>query len=269
MNIRNVIQQYGGIAESLINAYLSFAPVATGTGDVDAERGFQLVQSMSDVVALRSDKFLSPGATQGDGLKFLLRIIKCFQLWGEMRSKTPHQFALRLELIKLSVALAILRHCDERLPDVEVKTAESSASGEVYIGSRTGTRLRSLSKALFGESKSNTQLSDFLHALVPIVYLSSSSGWSKRKTKWTSWFIAIALDSASILALPEGSDSEKRLRIRRVVVESILRQPMFDLALNPPGQLLSSLWNKIPLLRDLNYLEYYLYGHRKYYYFHQ
>ena len=186
-----------------------------------------------------------------------------------MRSKTPHQFALRLELLKVAIALAILRKSDDRLPDVEVETIEQTEEGDVYIGSRTGTRLRSLSKIMFPESKKNTQLSDFLHAIVPLIYLSASPGWKKGRTRWLSWVLAIAIESASILALPEGSQAEKRLRVKRLIVESVLRQPLFDVLLNPPGQALSNLWNKIPLLRDLNYLEYYLYGHRKYFYFHQ
>ncbi len=186
-----------------------------------------------------------------------------------MRSKTPHQFALRLEMLKVAIALSILRKSGDRLPDVDIETIPGEAESEVYVGSRTGTRLRSLSKIMFPDSKANTQLSDFLHAIVPLIYLSASPSWRKRHTRWLSWILAIAIECASVLALPEGCKEEKRLRIKRLIVESLLRQPMFDLALNPPGQLLSNLWNRIPLLRDLNYLEYYLYGHRKYFYFHQ
>ena len=186
-----------------------------------------------------------------------------------MRSKIPHQFALRMELLKLAFALAILRKSGGRLPDVEAEVEIPSDEGEEYIGSRTGTRLRSLSKLLFAESKCNTQLSDFLHALVPLIYLSASRNWQKRSSRWLGWVLAIAVEGASIIALPDGNKAEKRMRIKRLIVESLLRQPMFDFVLNPPGQALSNLWNRIPLLRDLNYLEYYLYGHRKYFYFHQ
>jgi hypothetical protein len=176
---------------------------------------------------------------------------------------------MRLELVKLSIAVAILRRSDARLPDVDLEIDESRAEEtDVYIGSRTGTRLRSLSRLILPGSKTNTQLSDFLHAIVPLIYLSSSGGWKKR-TRWTSWLLALLVEMASILALPESNKTEKRVRIRRLVIESILRQPMFDVTLNPPGRAISNLWNKIPLLRDLNYLEYYLYGHRKYFYFHQ
>ncbi len=49
-----------------MHAFLSFAPVATGVGDVEAEQTFQLIQSMSDMVALRHDKYLAPGATDTD-----------------------------------------------------------------------------------------------------------------------------------------------------------------------------------------------------------
>lgn len=202
------------------------------------------------------------------GLKFALRIIRCFQLWGEMRSREPHQFAIRLEIIKLSMAFTILRKSDERLPDVDVESHDGDAVGSFHVGSRTGTRLRSLSRIISPNSKNETQLSDFLHAIVPLIYLTSSADWRKR-SRWTSWLLALALESASILALPENSKSEKRLRVRRLIVESILRQPLFDLVLNRPGRAISNVWNKIPLLRDLNYLEYYLYGHRKYFYFHQ
>jgi hypothetical protein len=63
MSLRNAIQQYGAIAETLTHAFLSFAPVAAGPGDIETERIFQLVQSISDLVALRRDKYLQPGAT--------------------------------------------------------------------------------------------------------------------------------------------------------------------------------------------------------------
>lgn len=66
MRIRHAIQQYGGIAESLIHAFLSFAPVAAGPGDTEAERTFQLIQSISDMISLREDKYLHPGATDVD-----------------------------------------------------------------------------------------------------------------------------------------------------------------------------------------------------------
>lgn len=185
-----------------------------------------------------------------------------------MRSRTPHQFAVRLEMIKLALALTILRNSSDRLPDVEFDDSDSQTLTTAYVGSRTGTRLRSLSRIISPESKCDTQLSDFLHAIVPLIYLTSSSGWRKR-TKWTSWFLAIAVEAASIAALPESRSLEKRVRVRRLVIESIVRQPVFDLILNPPALTISNLWNKVPLLRDLNYLEYYLYGHRKYFYFHQ
>jgi hypothetical protein len=196
-------------------------------------------------------------------------VIKCFQLWGEMRSPNPHQFALRLEILKLGLAIALLRNSDDRLPDVEFSLSTPPSETEFYTGSRTGTRLPSLTKVMFPGSKRNTQLSDFFHALVPLIYLASSSGWRKSRTKWTSWILATLLEAASILSLPEENQDERRLRIRRLILESVIRQPMFDLVLNPPTQMLSALWNKIPLLREVNYLEYYLYCHRKYFYFHQ
>ena len=63
---RDAIQQYGGIAESLMHAYLSFAPVATGPNDPEAEKSYQLIQSVSDLIALRHDKDLNHGASDTD-----------------------------------------------------------------------------------------------------------------------------------------------------------------------------------------------------------
>jgi hypothetical protein len=185
-----------------------------------------------------------------------------------MRSLAPHQFAIRLEVLKLTLAITILRNPGARLTDVDLGGHGPHSLPDVHVGSRTGTRLRSLSMIISPESTSDTQLSDFLHAIVPLLYLSSSTGWRKR-TKWTSWFLVIAVESASIAALPESRAHEKRVRVRRLVVESIIRQPVFDFALYPPARAISNLWNKVPILRDLNYLEYYLHGHRKYFYFHQ
>ena len=183
-----------------------------------------------------------------------------------MRSANPRAFAVRVESLRIVLSIIILKTSRERLPDVEFDD-RSAPTSDVYVGSRTGTRLRSLSKLLTPESMSETQLSDFLHAIVPLVYLSSSGGW--KRTRWTAWFLAILLESASILALPDANQGEKRARIRRLVVEAIVRQPMFDAVLNRPGQAVSSLWNRIPLLRDFNYLEYVLYMHRNYFYYHQ
>ena len=61
--IRKAVQQYGAIVETLVHAFLSFAPVTAGTGDVEAETTIQLIQSMSDLVALRRDRYLSGAAT--------------------------------------------------------------------------------------------------------------------------------------------------------------------------------------------------------------
>jgi hypothetical protein len=73
--LRNAIQQYGGIAESLAHAYLSFAPVASGPGDTETERSFQLIQSISDLIALRNDKYLQQGASDIDVWKIALNHI--------------------------------------------------------------------------------------------------------------------------------------------------------------------------------------------------
>ena len=184
-----------------------------------------------------------------------------------MRSSRPRQFALRLELVRLSISMLALNHSGERLPDTEF---DSEAEAEdMYVGSRTGTRLRSLSKLFSAGSPSQTQFSDFLHAIVPLVYLSASKrgGWSK--ANWSSWLLAVSLETASIMSLPDGSKTEKKVRIRRMFVEALLRQPMFNVILARPGGAISRVWNMVPLLRDFNYLEYYLFMHKKYFYFHQ
>ena len=64
--LRNAIQQYGGLIESLVHAFLSFAPVAAGPEDSESEKGFQLIQAVSDLVALRHDKYLKSGAKNID-----------------------------------------------------------------------------------------------------------------------------------------------------------------------------------------------------------
>lgn len=183
-----------------------------------------------------------------------------------MRSRNSRAFALRVEAIRIVLSMIILRNSGDRLPEIELDQIPSEVP-DVYVGSRTGTRLRSLSKLLSPDSLSDTQFSDFLHAIVPLVYLSSSGGW--KRGRWTSWFLAIFLESASIMALPESNEAEKRTRIRRLLIEALVRQPMFDIVLNKPGQAVSNLWNRIPLLRDFNYLEYVLYMHRNYFYYHQ
>jgi hypothetical protein len=64
--IRNVIQKYGGLAESLAQTFLSFAPLATSPDDHEAEQSIQLMQSITDVAALRHDKFVKHGASRID-----------------------------------------------------------------------------------------------------------------------------------------------------------------------------------------------------------
>jgi hypothetical protein len=66
MSIRRAIQEYGGIAETLVHAFLSFAPVASNSEDIDTERSFQLIQSVSDTVSLRHDKFLTENSNKYD-----------------------------------------------------------------------------------------------------------------------------------------------------------------------------------------------------------
>ena len=253
--------------ESLVHAFLSFAPVAAGAEDSQTERTIQLIQSVSDLVTLRRDKFVtSTSTTRPDGIRFVLRVMKCFQLWCEMRSSNSGQFSMRLEMTKLSLSMLLLRSNGGRLPDTEI-FEQPGAVEEVYVGSRTGTRLKALS-SLFQPVRGETQFSDFLHAIVPIVYLTSSKdGWTR--ASWTSWMLAVGLEWASIVALPEEKREEKSLRLKKLVVESLIRQPMFNAALAKPVSGISSLWNKIPLLCDFNYLEYYVGMHRKYFYFHQ
>ena len=185
-----------------------------------------------------------------------------------MKSKKPHAFALRLEMIKLSLSMIVVRHSGERLIDTEYDS-EFEQNEPVYIGSRTGTRLRSISKLLLPSGTTETQFSDILHAMVPIVYLAASPSGGWRKATWTSWSLAIFFESASILALPESNRIEKRIRTRRLILEFLIRQPMFDMTIGRPASAISRFWNMIPLLRELNYLEYYLQMHRKYFYFHQ
>ena len=69
--IRNVIQQYGGIVESLAQTFLSFAPLTTGPEDYEADRSIQFMQSITDLVALRHDKFVKHGASRTDVCKIM------------------------------------------------------------------------------------------------------------------------------------------------------------------------------------------------------
>ena len=269
MSLREVIQQYGGVVEALVHAFLSFAPVAAGPDDIEAEKAFQLIQSVSDAVSLRHDKFALPGATPFDGVRFALRVLRAFQLWGEMRSGTSYRYTLRLEVIRLALSAVILR--DEnggRLADTEMYDVEESQETE-YIGNRSGTKLRSLSHFVGRSRPKGTQFSDFLHALSPIVYLTGSpkGGWTK--STWTSYVLAAILEYASIIALPDNRDMEKKIRTKKLIVDCFLRQPAFNLVLDKPASAVSRVWGMIPLLRDLNYLEYYLQMHKKYFYFHQ
>ena len=183
-----------------------------------------------------------------------------------MKSSHPHQFALRLEMVRVSLSMLILRNSSERVTEIPSEETHESPQ-ECYVGARTGTRLKSFSKLFDLERPSHTQFSDFLHVIVPLVYLSSSRGW--RKAHWTSWILAIALESASIMSLPDNCKQERQIRVKRLLAEAIVRQPMFDLILKKPGHAISSIWNRIPLLRDINYLEYYLGMHMRYFYFHQ
>ena len=69
--LKGFIHQYGAVVESLVHAFLSFAPVAAGTDDTEAEKTIQLIQSISDVVALRHDKFMrSEGSSRSDVRNF-------------------------------------------------------------------------------------------------------------------------------------------------------------------------------------------------------
>ena len=269
MTLRDIIQEYGGIAETLVHGFLSFAPVAASPEDTETETAIQLIQSISDAVALRRDKFARPGANEYDGIRFALRVLRAFQLWGEMRSRTTYRYALRLEIIRFALSVAILRDSKGgRLPDTELYDIDESTESE-YVGARSGTKLRGLSKLFGMERPTETRLSDFLHALAPLIFLTASprAGWSK--STWASYVLAAAVEYASILALPDGRDMEKRIRTKKLIVDCVLRQPMFNLILDKPASAISGVWGMIPLLRDLNYLEYYLHMRKKYFYFHQ
>jgi len=187
-----------------------------------------------------------------------------------MKSVDSYQFAMKIELLRLGLSSILFRSDGAgRLPDLEMFDMESPSTEQSYVGSRTGTRIPSLSKYMKSNNQSETQFSDFLHAIVPIVYLASSprKGWNK--ATWMSWFLAAALEYASILALPESRGMEKRIRLKKLVFDSIIKQPMFNVILDKPASAISNVWNRIPLVRDLNYLEYYLHMHKKYFYFHQ
>ena len=90
MSFRNAVHQYGGLIESLVQAFLSFAPVAAGSDDIESERTFQLIQSVSDLVVLRHDKYLKNGATNID---VCLKFSRLIHISGsEIHSPSSSQF---------------------------------------------------------------------------------------------------------------------------------------------------------------------------------
>jgi hypothetical protein len=251
--VMSLVKRYGELVENGARFSLSWVPLQQGVN-----ASYQLAQSSVDalsVVRMHAD------ATEerGFGLRLLYALLRCFQVGAELlirqrvkrKGVVPYALVV-LEAVKVAVRLLLRRAVGSRLCSVRLEGA--------YAGRRTGRRLRSL-KCVAERPAPVTPplpLGEAIGLLRPIIH----AGLFDRHD-WLSWITPVALDGASFFALRQIEDlteqeqSEITARINTLPY-AVLRSPFFDVVLTRPTNALATVLNHIPVLNQLNIVDYLL-----------
>ena len=221
--------------ESIIRGFLYFSPVAANS---ENEAFLQTSQSLLDCIDVI--KANATSAVEGDHqakIRLCLKLLETLQLAIEMSSQRPDSAVLKLEAVKFALRLLAWRR-GERL---------GAPASDGYVGSLSGLRLKPLPAA--AEISLRLFLSDFVKCLAPLLYAAARA---RAPAGALTVYATLQVLSLSLLQDRE----EFRDRARLLVLDLLVRRPVYQLTLRRPLAGLSDMWSKIPLLRELNYLEY-------------
>jgi len=203
---------------------------------------------------LRGVLYFSPVAANTDNEAFLQTtqsLLDCLDilktqlgpaLSGDLRARL--RLTLRiLESLQLAIEMA---SNDPQLAVVRIEAAKFA--------------LRLLSRAPPGAASTNLVVSDFINCLSPLVYAQAR----RRMPPASALAVYLTLQLISVSLLQDRD--EFRSRAKQLVLDVMVRRPVYQLTLRRPLAAICELWGKIPVLRELNYLDYTLSVGDRFYY---
>ena len=233
--------------ERLLRGLLYLAPLAADSDNEVIVQGLQSVSDLLDLLkAQKLDDVVNPGIYH---LQVLRKVVEVFQLFAEMRAKqSENKFpgvVVKIEFIKVVLTLLSWKRGQRLIPD-----NENSDIGLPDIAPR---KYKELPKRLL--------ISDALRLTAPLMFVLMR----KRGDSRGALVVYATMQILSIALLEE--DHEIKNRLRTLPLDILLRKPLYDVTLRPPLIGLNSLWNKIPFINSINFLQYYLNLNDKYYYY--
>jgi len=214
--------------ETILRGVLYVSPIAANT---ENENFLQLSQSLLDTLDVI--KVRGEAAMAGDlrvKAQLACKVIETLQLAIEMLANEPERAVIKIELLKFALRLLTWKK-----------------------GQRLGEKSGPVSNELL--------LSDFLKCLAPVVYVIAKN----RMTPGGALSVYLTLQVVSLTLIEDGDEFKKRLRV--LALDLISKPPVYQLTVRKPIAFVSDIWQRIPVLRELNYLSYLIsLGDRFYYY---
>jgi hypothetical protein len=106
-----------------------------------------------------------------------------------------------------------------------------------------------------------TKLNGFLRLVAPVIYV-----YFRSKNQNNRGFVMFLILNLLALSLTEDRLEFEDVK-KDVFNDCLIKKPVFDNTIRKPLEIVSKIWNKIPILRSLNYLDYYITFNDKYYYY--
>lgn len=233
--------------ESILRGVLYVSPIAANT---ENETFLQLSQSLLDCLDVLKAQLAEAAA--GDyraKARLCCKLVETMQLALEMMSNEPSLAVERVEWLKFTLRL--------------LAWSEGGRIGNPdstdYIGSLTGLKLKALSST--GPVTTQLILSDFFRCIAPLIFAISR----RRMKPSAALAIYLTLQVVSLSLLQDRTEFKDRLKL--LAVDVLVKRPVFDVTLKRPVAVVSDVWDRIPLLRELNYLKYVLSSAERFYYY--
>ena len=233
--------------ESVLRGILYVSPIAANT---ENETFLQLSQSLLDCLDVLKAHLAEAAA--GDykaKSKLCCKVVETLQLAVEMMSNDTSLAVVRIELLKFM--LRLLAWSDGGRIGMTNNTD--------YIGTLTGLKLKHVPPV--GQVTTQVIVSDFIRCIAPLVFAISR----RRMKPGAALAIYVTLQVVSLSLLQDRDEFKERSRL--LVVDVLVKRPVFDTTLRRPVALVSDLWERIPLLCELNYLKYVLSSADRFYYY--
>ena len=227
--------------ESIVRSVLYLAPLATSP---DNEAFLQGVQSCVDLLDLvKSTSFVSASPRQR--LRLAVRVVELFQLLFEMLASPNNRKSLivKIELVKFCFRMLAF--------DPRTRNADPTIVADIKI----------LPMSWPGQTNTQLVISDLLRTLAPVMVTVIRSRGDNLK----AFVVYVTLNVVSLALLEDRVEFEARKR--DLVSDLIWRRPLFDCTIEPPVDAFNRILKKIPIIRDLNYLDYYVSLNKRFFYY--